>query len=627
MSLPYPVKAFIGIGLAILLMLLVLRPDDEWPARRLLDFTLDSCRNWATDAAPAALSGVGPAEISAIEFRGNRIGERHRLALDAGGVLIFEAIAPGGRASRFVTSLFDPGEQPRLLLALDRDCQVQVVRRIDYSGDGQALAISTLDEHFEPRGEAEWLNPPLESPAGQPGPDQTGSIPVGMVDSGVNYLLPDINLRLARDDDGRILGYDFWDLDGLPFDAHPVDSGFFVQRHGTRTASLLLREAPMAALVPYRYPRPDMTRMQAVIERAAADGVAILGMPLGGIQADVWIAFEQAARAHPELLFVVSAGNDGRDIDDEPVYPAALQLDNMIVVTSADDFVRPAERTNWGRRSVDFMVPAENVDAVDFSGEPIRVAGSSYAVSRVTALAARIKASRPASGALEIIEEIRRNWTYSDERTRRWVASGYIADPLSGGEILRRPLAAYPAEASTESDELPLSLKVLVLDPAWAESRLAGIVEQAYDILAQCKISRGSVTIDAVEGAEYLRDLATGSARTLLDALGGEGLTVVMARDTRMLEAYTGEAFGLGNTRMRPWLANSVWLMLDVDDPGIALAHEAYHVVANSGAHIEGVPNLMQARTHPDSTDLTPQQCRLARENGIENGLLVATNP
>jgi len=394
-----------------------------------------------------------------------------------------------------------------------------------------------------------------------------------MVDSGVNYLLPDINLRLARDDDGRILGYDFWDLDGLPFDAHPVDSGFFVQRHGTRTASLLLREAPMAALVPYRYPRPDMTRMQAVIERAAADGVAILGMPLGGIQADVWIAFEQAARAHPELLFVVSAGNDGRDIDDEPVYPAALQLDNMIVVTSADDFVRPAERTNWGRRSVDFMVPAENVDAVDFSGEPIRVAGSSYAVSRVTALAARIKASRPASGALEIIEEIRRNWTYSDERTRRWVASGYIADPLSGGEILRRPLAAYPAEASTESDELPLSLKVLVLDPAWAESRLAGIVEQAYDILAQCKISRGSVTIDAVEGAEYLRDLATGSARTLLDALGGEGLTVVMARDTRMLEAYTGEAFGLGNTRMRPWLANSVWLMLDVDDPGIALAH------------------------------------------------------
>ena len=100
-------------------------------------------------------------------------------------------------------------------------------------------------------------------------------------------------------------------------------------------------------------------------------------------------------------------------------------------------------------------------------------------------------------------------------------------------------------------------------------------------------------------------------------------LLVVLARDTRMLAAYTGEAFGLGNTRMRPWLANSVWLMLDVDDPGIALAHELYHVLANSGEHVEGVANLMQARTRPDSTELTAEQCRRARATGLANNLLL----
>ena len=97
---------------------------------------------------------------------------------------------------------------------------------------------------------------------------------------------------------------------------------------------------------------------------------------------------------------------------------------------------------------------------------------------------------------------------------------------------------------------------------------------------------------------------------------------MVLARDTRMLVAYTGEAFGLGNTGMRPWLANSVWLMLDVDDPGIALAHEAYHVLANNGEHVEGAANLMQGRTRPDSTELTAEQCDLARRVGVDNGLL-----
>ncbi len=99
-------------------------------------------------------------------------------------------------------------------------------------------------------------------------------------------------------------------------------------------------------------------------------------------------------------------------------------------------------------------------------------------------------------------------------------------------------------------------------------------------------------------------------------------MTVVFARDTRMHAAFDGEAFGLDNTRMRPWLAPSVWLMLGVDDPGVALAHELYHVIANSGEHIEGIANLMQGRTRPESQQLTPAQCRLAQVNGVANRLL-----
>lgn len=89
-----------------------------------------------------------------------------------------------------------------------------------------------------------------------------------------------------------------------------------------------------------------------------------------------------------------------------------------------------------------------------------------------------------------------------------------------------------------------------------------------------------------------------------------------------MQDQFTGEAFGLANTRMRPWLENSVWLMLDVDDPGIALAHELFHVLANSGAHVEGQANLMQGNTRPDSTALTAEQCAELQTVGSGNGLL-----
>ena len=363
-----------------------------------------------------------------------------------------------------------------------------------------------------------------------------------------------------------------------------------------------------------------MSRMQALIEHAVENQVAIIGMPLGSNRLEDWGLFERAARAHPQMLFVVSAGNNGRDIDDRPVYPASLDLDNMIVVTSADDFPRPAERTNWGRISVDYLVPAELLSTLDYSGSETRVSGSSYAVSRVTALAARLKMAHPQWNATDISLELRKR--FRDERVFDWVSIGYIADPLAGNPVVRRALPDPNINALEVLDGLRLSLDILVLDTRWSQSRIESALRQAYEILKQCAIVAGDVTIQAVDGDDYLRDLSTGSAKTLLEAVGSDRTTVVFARDTRMQDAYDGEAFGLGNTRRRPWLTNSVWLMLDVDDAGIALAHELYHVLANSGDHVEGSANLMQARTKPESLELTAAQCSRARDNGVVNLLL-----
>jgi hypothetical protein len=421
-----------------------------------------------------------------------------------------------------------------------------------------------------------------------------------------------------------LIGYDFWEMDALPYDSHPLDSGFFVQRHGTRSASLLLREAPGIELVPYRYPRADMSRMQALVEHASEHQVSILGMPLGSNRAQDWASFARAAADHPQMLFIVSAGNNGRDIDAEPVFPAALDLENMLVVTSADDFVRPAERTNWGRIAVDFMVPAERRRALDYSGTETRVSGSSYAVSRVVALAARLKSEHRDWTAVEIIAALRQRYSDSSPAVFDWVNGGYIADPLAdpAAPITKTPIIDFEPGLVTDNPGFRLSLDLLQLDPGWPTGRIREALQQAYRVLAQCDIGPRDVAAFAIQAEDYLLDLATGSARSLLEATGARRPVVVFARDTLMQAAYLGEAFGLGNTRRRPWLANSVWLMHDVDDAGIALAHELFHVLANSGAHVEGRPNLMQPDTHPESTELSAEQCQQAHSNGVANGLL-----
>jgi len=599
----------------------------DWPAERLLAFTEASCRGWDASEAPA--EGYASDEIVASDLRFGEVvvGRRFRVPVASGGLVELDVVERDSRAVRFLASQYNEFGDPLVLAVLASNCSLQGIRRLTYSAQGQAIGIESLDRDLQPLGEPEWLNPPLEfieraAPMPERHPGDKAALRVGMVDSGVNYRLPEINRRLARGEDGSLIGYDFWEMDDLPYDSHPVDSGFFVQRHGTRSASLLLREAPSVELVPYRYPRPDMTRMQALVEHASANGVHILGMPLGSNRAEDWNSFASAAREHPHMLFIASAGNNGRDIDSEPVFPAALDLDNLLVVTSAGDYVTPADGVNWGRRSVDYLVPAERRVALDYSGKETLVSGSSYAVSRVTALAARLKSEHPDWDAARLIAAMRERYTSVSPDVFGWVGSGYIADPLAGAPIGKSVLGDFDAELADSSGDLRLDLDFLLLDQRWSIGRVRDALRAAYRILAQCGLGAGEVTGFTVQAEDYLLDLETGSARTLLEATVPRRPVIVFARDTRMRDAYLGEAFGLANTERRPWLANSLWLMLDVDDAGIALAHELYHVLANSGAHVTDRPNLMQPDTRPESTELTPEQCSQARARGLANGLL-----
>lgn len=274
--------------------------------------------------------------------------------------------------------------------------------------------------------------PPV--PAGR----DPGGVAVALIDSGINYTLPHIVPRLARDAGGKLLGHDFDDGDNEPFDIVPGREGAaFALHHGTSVASILVREAPDVRLVPYRFDPRDFRSFARIVEHIAKGPARIATMALGGSRQEDWQLFAEAAAAHPEILFIVSAGNDGRDIDQEPVYPASFDLQNTIVVTSSDDFGRIPGDSNWGVTSVDISTPGEQITTRDHRGAIRQASGSSYAVPRIAALAARLKEANPAwstqalkSAVLAFAVSPRRATT---PRTRH----GWIVNPALAGPQVR----------------------------------------------------------------------------------------------------------------------------------------------------------------------------------------------
>ncbi len=318
----------------------------------------------------------------------------HRILMPEGGEWVINRLSPGGRLRRISLEWHAPapaGPRPVLAVNASGDCRATEGRRLIYDSEGRAETLEVLSADLAEVVFREALNPPV--PAGPPTAQE--AVRVAVIDTGVNYTLPLFRGRLVRNDAGDLLGYDFWDMDARPFDLDTARSPFFPLHHGTAVTSIILREAPEAVILPYRYPRPDMTRFGDLIARADAAGAVIVNMAMGSNAEADWQAFAQAAKARPHMLFIVSAGNDGRDLDRVPVFPAALGLDNILTVTSADADGRLARGSNWGARHVDVMVPGEQVAVTDHRGAAGKASGSSFAVPRVTALAARLLARHP----------------------------------------------------------------------------------------------------------------------------------------------------------------------------------------------------------------------------------------
>ena len=323
------------------------------------------------------------------------------------------------------------------------------------------------------------------------------------------------------------------------------------------------------------------------------------------------------------MLFLVSAGNSGRDIDSQPVYPASLNLDNMLTVTSSDEDGYPAAGSNWGPGSVDLLVPGEHIPAIGFAGTPLDVSGSSYAVARVTALASRILLISPHLSVSALRKTI---LSMAQPAPGSFVSGGWISEPA---DLAReRDAQSLQISATTDwqhdasgSDRFQPTL-VMINDSGWDGNEILQLIQRSADIIRQCGIDLLPAKMLEVSAPDSVRDFSRSNAKLLTDKVGSQGPRVFFVRDTLDRPAFEAVTFGTANSKSNPALRFTVLITAATRDPHIALAHELAHVLLDDGSHTPSPGNLMHSDTSSGSVELSAKQCTKMRHMARLNGLL-----
>ena len=210
---------------------------------------------------------------------------------------------------------------------------------------------------------------------------------IAVIDTGVDYnhidlvqniwKNPDENCTNGIDDDGNgyiddCVGWDFVNNNNQPLDDDP---------HGTHVAGIIgalgnnmvgisgvmwyVQMMPLKFIGFHEDPEEcggsnfcgEVADEVAAIEYAVANGAKVINASYGGYEFSNAERDAIAAANTANITFVASAGNDGANNDLMPLYPASLDLPNIISVAATDQNDQRAAFSNFGATSVDVAAP------------------------------------------------------------------------------------------------------------------------------------------------------------------------------------------------------------------------------------------------------------------------------
>lgn len=225
---------------------------------------------------------------------------------------------------------------------------------------------------------------------------------IGVLDTGIDINHLDLKQNIfvnekeiignGIDDDGNgyiddVNGWDFYNSDSKVFDNSITDE------HGTHVAGIIAAEkndvgitgvAPNSKILPLKFINGTYGFTSDAIEAidyAMTMGVNIINCSWGGSEYNPAL---KDAMDNSGILFVCAAGNNGMNIDINPVYPAAFDSTNIITVTSVNKDGCLSDFSNYGPVSVDFAAPGEDVESTLPDNNYGQLSGTSVAAPYVS---------------------------------------------------------------------------------------------------------------------------------------------------------------------------------------------------------------------------------------------------
>lgn len=273
---------------------------------------------------------------------------------------------------------------------------------------------------------------------------EQNEVVVAVIDTGVDYLHPDLadsmwtnpqetaGDGIDNDNNGfvdDIYGWDFYNNDSSichylyssQYDknlTNPEDN----DDHGTHVAGIIgatadnsLGVAGIASNVNVklmslkinggRDARGSISGAIEAIKYATSMGADVCNMSWGTTQYSA--ALEQVM-LESDMLFVAASGNTGTNNDNVPVYPACLNLDNLISVTFIDAEGKLSGLSNYGVDTVDLAAPGVDIYST-IVGSYAAMSGTSMAAPQVTGIAALLYSSKDHLYAVNVKEIIMQN--------------------------------------------------------------------------------------------------------------------------------------------------------------------------------------------------------------------------
>ncbi len=312
------------------------------------------------------------------------------------------------------------------------DFDIDAPEAWDEHTDSPAVVIGSIDtgidEDHEDLAENMWTNP--------------GEIPGNGTDDDGNGFVDDVN------------GWDFVNNDNNPNDdnshgSHTMGTAAGRGNNGKGVAGVTWSAQIMSIKVCNSFGSCPTNAIINGIDYATDNGAHVTSNSYGGGGFNQSM-FDAISRANDAgVLFSAAAGNNNRNNDTSPFYPATYDLPNIISVAAMDRFGNRSSFSNYGATTVDLGAPGSSILSTNPNNAYGNKSGTSMACPHVTGAVAYLMGFNPTLPYLDYKQVLMDSVEPNDNLAGRAVSGGVLN--------LRKALDLMPPLVIPEENDPPVA--------------------------------------------------------------------------------------------------------------------------------------------------------------------------